>query len=296
MGFVSSAVLHTAILIALALLTLSLPNLDVWSVDGRLTTAEPPLPEELQFDPGEAVSSAMASPSEDVGAPPETMPTWSADRMIQATSLPGGVGNVSGPVASVAAAMGLSREVDLRDRGAKGTAEFFGIQARGHAFVYVVDCSDSMAGARLQRALYELRRSVANLAADQTFHVIMFDGFAHPMFSQEYPDLKMLPANDANRVRFNRWLRSVDVGDSTRPKEALQLALYLEPDAIFLLSDGEFQDNSVYYLRENNPKADVEQQGGEGIPIHTICFESRIGEPTLSSIAKDHNGTFRFIP
>jgi hypothetical protein len=177
-----------------------------------------------------------------------------------------------------------------------------------------------MSGRRWRRAVYELKRSIEQLGSEQSFCVLLFDGRARPMCGLGSEDLTLWAANASNRKRFVGWVSGQATGPFTRPKQALAYALQLQPDAVFLLSDGEFMDDSERFLRlynrpapddESDRESDVEEEGSEGqraseppgqrlapraIPIHTICFESKLGLETLQRIAVEHEGTFRFVP
>ncbi|MCA9160067.1 MAG: hypothetical protein KDA72_17155, partial [Planctomycetales bacterium] len=78
------------------------------------------------------------------------------------------------------------------------------------------------------------------------------------------------------------------LGRATMPAEALQVALSLNPDAVFLLSDGELQDESLLMLRMINAPNSTTRQ----IPIHTISLFSGEGWWTLQQIAADSGGSF----
>ena len=88
------------------------------------------------------------------------------------------------------------------------------------------------------------------------------------------------------------WLRSQTPSGGTYPRQALSLSLAAQPDAIFLLSDGEIQDNSEAFLSANN----VNMVNGKGenqrISVHTIALLSTFGQRTLKKIADQNEGTF----
>ena len=68
----------------------------------------------------------------------------------------------------------------------------------------------------------------------------------------------------------------------------LRASRRINPDAIFMLSDGELQDNSLQMLRQiNSIDSDLRQ-----IPIHTVHLMSEFGRETLEIIAKENQGTF----
>jgi hypothetical protein len=64
--------------------------------------------------------------------------------------------------------------------------------------------------------------------------------------------------------------------------------LELNPDAVFLLSDGELQDDSLLRLRVLNNRQGPSRQ----IPIHTIHLFSQEGRFTLQQIAVENGGSF----
>ncbi len=73
------------------------------------------------------------------------------------------------------------------------------------------------------------------------------------------------------------------------------MALRLKPDAIFLLSDGEFRDGTLEALRRKNRNR-RDSAGQKNAVIHTIAFKSMAGAMLLRQIAAENGGTFNFIP
>jgi hypothetical protein len=171
-------------------------------------------------------------------------------------------------------------------------ASFFGARASGNRFVYVIDSSTSMIGPRWEALRVELSRAIRSLSPDQEFFVIGFDVSAHPMFNLLPPKGKFLNPTSENVSRLNRWVASIKHGDSTRPATAIGIALRLEPDAIFLLSDGEIRDNTLYDLRTYNRKQDEDGNSKVLIPIHTVLLHSEFGYLTLKTIADENDGVF----
>jgi hypothetical protein len=76
-------------------------------------------------------------------------------------------------------------------------------------------------------------------------------------------------------------------GGGTDPRAALKKALELQPDVIYLLTDGVFNDDAV---------AEVTKQNTRGVSIHTFCFGDAAGEGLLKNIARENNGTYKFVP
>ena len=71
---------------------------------------------------------------------------------------------------------------------------------------------------------------------------------------------------------------------------SVQLAHLQNPDAIFLLTDGEFADRTAAFLREQNVS-----RGPAMVHVHTIAFHSREGVKLLKRIARENSGQFRYV-
>lgn len=164
-------------------------------------------------------------------------------------------------------------------------AYYFGVEAVGERFAFVIDSSRSMVGRRWNSAIYELQKSLNNLAPDQRFSVICFDGQARPAL--DVPAQYFAPTKK-ELTRIVYWMKSLQNGRNTYPAVAIEMALALKPDAIFILSDGELQDDSQELLLEKNRNAD----GSVIIPVHTISLFSDEGKETLRAIASENRGTF----
>ena len=171
----------------------------------------------------------------------------------------------------------------------KRGAAFFGAYAEGKRFIFVLDSSRSMLqDDRWTYACNQLIDSLSGLQPEQEFYVICFDVQPTYLFNIPPSRVKFFKPDDKTLPRVKRWLRSHELGRATMPAEALRNALALEPDAIFLLSDGELQDNSVGMLRMINGFSSAYRQ----IPIHTVHLFSNEGRQTLQLIARENSGTF----
>ena len=162
---------------------------------------------------------------------------------------------------------------------------FYGLGNDGQSLVYIVDCSDSMhENGKFKRATAELMRTLESLSAKQKFFVIFFNNGAFPM-DADAP----IEATRENVEDVGRWLRNVEPGGGTDPLPALTYALSLKPDAIFLLSDGEFDPLVIDDLRVQN------QVKEKPIPINTVSFYSREAVGIMKTIARQSGGKFRFV-
>jgi von Willebrand factor type A domain len=197
---------------------------------------------------------------------------------LASTSAGDGNGSSAGDVAS-------SLSDSLKKRG----AAFFGAYAEGKRFIFVLDSSRSMLqDDRWTYACNQLLDSLNGLQPEQEFYVICFDVETSYLFNIPPKRAKFFKSEDNTLARVKRWLRSHELGRATMPAQALQNALSLEPDAIFLLSDGELQDDSVNMLRIINGFSSSYRQ----IPIHTVHLFSSEGRETLKLIARENSGTF----
>ena len=141
-------------------------------------------------------------------------------------------------------------------------AEFFGVKAAGRKFVFVVDSSNSMKNGKFDAAKEELEYAIRRLSPEQLFYVVFFDQNAERMVlaPNVEPEVNVVAATSTNINRFVTWMKTVKNELKTNPYEAVKFALSLQPDAIYILSDGKFTDRgqTVRYLQEANVIDDPE--------------------------------------
>jgi hypothetical protein len=158
-------------------------------------------------------------------------------------------------------------------------ASFYGVRSAAQTVVFVIDCSGSMADdGRLARAKIELRRSVADLQFPQRFTVIFYDDEPIPM-----PGLGLKSADTITKDQLAAWLRLIQPDGETDPRSAISLALGLNPDAVYLLSDGAFPDGTVEAVAASNRKK---------VPIHCIDLAGGAAGDHLKRIARDSGGLY----
>jgi len=160
---------------------------------------------------------------------------------------------------------------------------FFGLRARGQFFVFVVDCSGSMIDEdRLARAKEELRRTISALKEPQRFQVVFYNDQPIAM-----PGDLPKSAGIAAKTQFHEWLRMIVPDGSTDPRGAMALALSQRPDAVFLLSDGEFPDGTVESIEKMNRKK---------TPIHCVDLSGGAAGDQLRRIARENLGQYASRP
>jgi len=181
---------------------------------------------------------------------------------------------------------------DLADVGEEGDkAQFFGISARGSSFVFVIDCSGSMGGPRWNAARNELIRSMRNLKPDQQFCILLYSSFA-TSFEGNVNKAQYVAATPENLDLMTRWLNIQVPAGGTLPLPAVKVALELQPDAIFLLSDGELQDDTRGFLFKINVQSKAEE---EIVPIHTVSAGMSMGAQLLEVISTENRGIFQQV-
>ncbi len=194
-----------------------------------------------------------------------------------------------------------------------GGAEFFGVKSGGRKFVFLVDSSKSMGGGKFEDACEELQYAIRKLSKDQLFYVFFFDWNAEGMIfpPSTEPESRAAAATPQNIVKAEQWISTVQLELKTDPYEAMQRAMEMMPDAIYLLTDGIFSGKTEPYLNANNrifddPDAsnmriyvENDKRGSYYRPkvvIHTVGFYSDQGKELLERIAKQYGGTYRFVP
>jgi len=185
--------------------------------------------------------------------------------------------------------------------GGRGQASFFGTQATGDRFVYVLDVSGSMNqgnGRRLKRAVRELLRSIDQLRDDQMFYVLLFASSTRQMFDKDSLVPAMLPATKENKARVRKWIMQVKATGGTQPQRALHVGLNLSPSAVFFLSDGKFNKPKPtgFFDGEAVDAKTVVQRANPGkIPVHAIAFEDPASRDNMNEISKMTGGEFRYV-
>ena len=121
----------------------------------------------------------------------------------------------------------------------------FGVEAKGASFVYVFDRSGSMDvpdGKPLRAAKEELLHSLDALSDVQQFQIIFYNQ-SQMAFSPSGAAGHLNFGTDESKQEAKKFVEGVKAGGATRHVDALVLAVKLKPDAIFLLTDGDDNDD-----------------------------------------------------
>ncbi len=131
-----------------------------------------------------------------------------------------------------------ARKQAIAARGPSTSLGLFGSeQASGRSFVFLIDRSKSMGGAGLgamAAAEDELVRAVQQLKPNHEFQIIAY----HHQCIFLNKKRVMIPATEENKQAIRGYLSGLAAFGATEHMTALMTALRLEPDAIFLLTDG----------------------------------------------------------
>jgi hypothetical protein len=170
-------------------------------------------------------------------------------------------------------------------------AGIFGVEATGQRFVYVCDRSASMdepAGRPLAAAKRELLASIEALGDSRQFHVIFYNERLS-IFAPPGPRGRPVFASEENTRAVRRFVDAVQADGGTRHYEAVAAALKLAPDAVFMLTDADVDDD----LSEDELARLVNVLRG------TRCLVVQFGggrrSPRLARLAAESGGVYRTI-
>ncbi|MCC6421551.1 MAG: hypothetical protein IT429_25310 [Gemmataceae bacterium] len=180
---------------------------------------------------------------------------------------------------------------------------FLGSVAEGGRFCIIADRSASMRGNALELVKFELVRTLRSIGPVHQFFTIFFNTQAFPQ-----PGLRWLPGGTGVPAVLP-WIANIRGDGNTNPAPALELAFQLQPrpDAIFFMTDGQFDPrvaDRVAFLNRQGPR----------IPINTILFihenpsrppgpaqamrdvqQIRLAGALLQRIAVQSGGSFRAV-
>jgi hypothetical protein len=192
------------------------------------------------------------------------------------------------------------------------TAAFFGVEAEGERIVVVVNTSVSVRNKAQRRGV-----SWARIQEEVTGLVDRLDGgtlFAIVQFSQGvriFPD-SLAPATAPNRQAVRAWVSENLRGNPAIERDAVHFgheaalvaALGLEPDVIFLVTDGvldrrEMKNGRVIYPEINyatflSTLRDAQAGSHRRIQIHVIGFEMKPADTAgMERLAGEYGGRVR---
>lgn len=236
-----------------------------------------------------AAAAAAATP------PAVAQPIDLSGFLADATAIPSSSGGGGVGSAIVGSDSGGSGVGDLSASGPKATTTFFGVSGSGRRFVYVFDRSDSMNnfdGRPLASAKAEILRSLDLLSGEQQFQIVFYNN-RPSYFEPTGQAFWLLPADESMKQRAKVFVRAIEADGGTEHFDALKLALRLQPDVIFFLTDAR-----IPQLRRNQLDEIRHRCVQAGTTIHAIEFGVDTVAPEVSFLrvlAAENSGEYRYI-
>jgi HEAT repeat protein len=163
---------------------------------------------------------------------------------------------------------------------------FFGVPVRGRKVVYVFDMSGSMRS-KLALATKQLLDSVKGLPPSSEFEVVFFNEFVYPWRR------RLSHADPVTKAMLQKHVAELEIKSYTNLFDAIETGLELEPDEMFVISDGEPNRGRKQMPREF--LAELKRLNPRGkVRIHTVSVVRTVdgGEHVklLKAIAEEHGG------
>ena len=163
--------------------------------------------------------------------------------------------------------------------------KFFGEEAVGQRFAFILDRSGSMAGPRWEACTNELKRALRALPAQAEFLVELFSD----SYVESGDGNGWISASPANVTDTIAWLDGAWPGGGTYPASAFTRVFTLPPppDVLYFLTDG--------YVDGFTASACVDLRGSAPTIVNTIALESDASADVLTEIAQATGGRFILV-
>jgi hypothetical protein len=251
-----------------------------------------------QSDAGDSSANALAASTAGslqdlLDEPQPSDPSGALPRSLAVIG-PGGLDGGGVPSATGAASgngsAGTGRGHAL---GGEATTGVFGIQGTGYKFAYVFDRSGSMGGpdrSPLEAAKAQLLASLRSLGKTHQFQIIFYNDQPQRFSPTGQPN-RLFFATEQNKALAAKFIGSIVAEGGTRHMDALLMAIKLQPDVIFFLTDADEPKLGPKELAEIKRRA-------TGITINAIQFG--YGPQTdpdnfLVRLARDSGGRHGYV-
>ncbi|RCS40735.1 hypothetical protein DTL42_25575 [Bremerella cremea] len=181
--------------------------------------------------------------------------------------LPRGDESIGGQQADGLPAAGSQMEGGAPSKGGlgkEGKTSVFGAEGKGTKFVYVFDRSGSMNGAPLDAAKAELLKSLNDLDKMHQFAIIFYNQEPF-VFSPRGDRPRLVFADEQGKNLAKQFVGGVIASGGTKHVDALKIALKMNPDVVFFLTDADQPTLLPHELEEIH-------RLNRGISIHAIEF------------------------
>lgn len=254
--------------------------------------------EDLYVDASSSAARRAAMAEADAQLPPvaEAPPQVDATLPALPTQPPGGQPGDLGQLNADAQGFLQGKSPSKRLRGQEVTTRVFGVEGTGNRFIYVFDRSASMEGFQgrpLAAAKAQLLASLQDLESTHQFQVIFYNN-RPSVFNPFYPNSpRLLSGTDTTKRQAEQFIRGIVGAGGTRHMEALRMALGMQPDVVFFLTDAAEPRLSPGEL------AEIQRSNRAiGASIHAIEFgagPSQGGSNFLTELAGQNGGQHQYV-
>lgn len=170
---------------------------------------------------------------------------------------------------------------------------FMGARDEGTRVVFVIDCSASMANdSAMRTAKAALVSSLQSLVESQQFQIVFYNQTPTLLRLRNRGQAELLFATEVNKTQARQYIAGVEPDLGTDHLPALKLALRLNPEVLFFLTDADEPQLSPGELNE------IRQLNQGRTRIHTIEFGrgAALGDTVnfLKKLASQNGGTYRY--
>lgn len=228
-------------------------------------------------------------------AVPDALPQITTELPAVGDSGPGddsqGFGSDLGEVGPLAGGgdIGEGAGMGLGGSGGGGTS-FFGVEAQGNRFAFIIDVSGSMAGPKLDLLKRELIRSIDGLLETSEFIVVQYSDPQNVLVVGEVKGWQTASPSAKRAMRAHVTLLESQGNTCPLPAFELLAATPPRPDVVYFLTDGDFSGDpdqiTVDIIRLAKPWR---------APCHTLCLDTQASEQRMRRIARETRGTFTFL-
>lgn len=296
-GLAGSAVVHLLIVLVAALVTVRYSLGDVGGSGGQGVEFAVLDESALAEDTGLALAPERAAVETSVADSPVPLDLLAATSGQQRSidDLSESIAPALDPGGGGLAA--LDAQTGSAGAGSGQGGSFFGLEAKGRRFAYIVDVSGSMnqrvtqSRTRWDQTRAELTRSIRALEPDAEFHVQLFSSDSASLFGVRV----WSRANAVNKRLAADGLLTVDPDGGTEPLGGFETVFALDPrpDAIYFMSDGEVRDAEAFAAAVGR------MNGRDRVTIHCVLVGDAGGgdalrrvEQMMQAIARRSGGRY----
>lgn len=178
----------------------------------------------------------------------------------------------------------------------KAKTKVFGIEGEGRRFVYVFDRSDSMNGYEgrpFAVAKAELKKSLESLNEAHEFQIIFYNDAPLAVGGSDSNSPRLMLGSEPQKKSATDFVRDIQATGGTQHLRALRMALNLNPDVIFFLTDA---DKPA--LRERDIDDLQNRASRSATAIHAIQFGEGGNQNNgnwIEILATGTSGKYRYI-